>query len=233
MEEHHLLSAESIATLVGFIASLCFTVQYIPQAWKNYQRKSIHGFSTTGIIIKLIGASFLMSNSILTNENINVVCYGVFGVLQHSLFVLQFSIYPSEEKAGSAPVKSRDQFLWWLLFPLLPILLGVYEPQTLHITHTIKPLTQLISHIPQLRVCIQLKTTSGVSLPSQHLTFVGGLAGLYMCVVIPPVSDMTYLIYVNSILQALSVYMLTVYYDGWQTFVITKDKDTQLVKSNV
>ncbi len=73
--------------------------RYIPQTVYNFKRKSVHGFSTTGIIIKHIGASFLFVNSILlggkfaicvTNEeNISVAMYGLCGVVQHSIFMIQ------------------------------------------------------------------------------------------------------------------------------------------------
>lgn len=76
---------EIFATLAGTFASICFTLQfadcgalillialisliirYLPQAWLNYQRQSVKGFNTTGIIIKLLGACFLTVNAYLT-----------------------------------------------------------------------------------------------------------------------------------------------------------------------
>ena len=35
------------------------------------------------------------------------------------------------------------------------------------------------SHLPQLKVCYDLKTTSGISLLSQHFNIIGGLLGVY------------------------------------------------------
>jgi hypothetical protein len=46
------------------VTRFLFSVRYLPQAWKNYKRGSVAGFSTSGIILKLIGASFLCVNSI-------------------------------------------------------------------------------------------------------------------------------------------------------------------------
>ena len=83
---------EILATLAGTLASICFTLQYVcihsdffcafhfvsinthpvfvyrylPQAWLNYQRQSVKGFYTIGIIIKLVGACFLTINAYLT-----------------------------------------------------------------------------------------------------------------------------------------------------------------------
>lgn len=82
------------------------TIRYLPQAWLNYVRKSVKGFSSLGIIIKLVGASFLLVNAILTQgrvevyysivskfkskENYPVIAYGLVNVLQHSVFLVQY-----------------------------------------------------------------------------------------------------------------------------------------------
>ena len=60
------LNSEHIGQFLGMTATFCFTLQYAPQALLNYQRKSTKGFSSNGIIIKLIGAAFLMINAYLT-----------------------------------------------------------------------------------------------------------------------------------------------------------------------
>jgi len=225
-----------LAHTAGIFSSLCFLLQYVPQIVWNYSRKSVRGFSAVGIIIKLVGASFLLINALLTGENSAVVLYGLCNVVQHSVFMFQFSTYAhddahksekvdplsdankahsAKEVSKDAPSERKEQYLGWLFFPILPIFMGFYFPSTIYLTNSIKPVTQVISHLPQLKVCWQLKTTNGVSLTSQHLNLVGGIAGLYLCIVIPPVHSTTYLIYLNSILQALSLYALAIYYDGW------------------
>ena len=82
-----------LAETLGMIATICFTLQYMPQAYMNYRRKSCRGFSSTGIIIKLVGAAFLMINSYLLGELANVVLYGLFNVVQHSFFMIQLSFF--------------------------------------------------------------------------------------------------------------------------------------------
>jgi len=205
--------------------------RYLPQIALNFSRKSVRGFSATGIIIKHVGASFLFVNSLFIGEVLAVVLYGLCNVVQHSMFMCQFSIYSNVEftpldelriqkSSGNGEYihteKSfKEKYLLWLLFPLLPVFLGLIFPSSMYITNSIKPITQVLSHLPQLNVCYQLKTTSGVSLTSQHLNIIGGFAGLYMCSIIPPVSWATYLIYANSVLQALSLYAMAGYYDGF------------------
>lgn len=78
------------AECLGHLATCCFTIQYMPQAYKNYTRKSCHGFSSSGIVIKLVGAAFLMVNSYLLGELSSVILYGLFNVVQHSAFMIQY-----------------------------------------------------------------------------------------------------------------------------------------------
>ena len=47
--------------------------RYIPQTCLNFRRKSVVGFSTTGIIVKHVGASFLFMNSLLTGGKSHIV----------------------------------------------------------------------------------------------------------------------------------------------------------------
>lgn len=78
----------------------------------------------------------------------------------------------------------------------------------------IKPVSQLLSHIPQLYECYKLKTTKGVSLTSQHLNTLCGTFGLFMCHYIPPKTGWTYVLYINSLFQALTIYLCALIYDG-------------------
>jgi len=84
------LLSDEFAHVLGILSSICFALQYLPQAYLNFKRKSVKGFSTVGIIIKLIGASFLLLNSFLNGEVASVVFYVLINVVQHSVFILQF-----------------------------------------------------------------------------------------------------------------------------------------------
>jgi len=180
------------ATFLGGLATLLFAVQYIPQAHYNYSRKDVLGFSATGIVIKLIGASFLTVNSLATFEPWPVLGYGLANTIQHFFFMIQFGIYPAGEHAP------RRLLFLWLFFLLLPYYLAKYLPASIPYTSYIKPITQIVSHLPQLSECWRLQTTRGVSLASQHLNFLGGLAGLYMCFLLKT-SITTILLYINNI----------------------------------
>ncbi len=51
-------------------------------------------------------------------------------------------------------------------------------PDTIAYTNSMKPISQVISHFPQLWVCIKMQSVSGVSMLTQHLNFFGGVSGL-------------------------------------------------------
>jgi uncharacterized protein with PQ loop repeat len=61
----------NVGVMLGNFATVCFTLQYIPQMIKNYKRQSVQGFSTAGIIMKLLGASFLTINAYILGGNLN------------------------------------------------------------------------------------------------------------------------------------------------------------------
>lgn len=196
---------ENAAQLAGMLASLLFTLQYAPQAVLNWRRKSVKGFSTTGILIKHVGACFLFINTFLLAEKQSVVVYGAFNVMQHSIFLAQFVLYTG---------KGSESFGLWLFFPLLPLVLGKVWPESMLVTNMVKPLAQVASHLPQLMLCWRIRSTSGVSMMTQHFNIIGGVLGLFMLWVTPPVSFTTYLIYVNSMFQALSLYALGMKFHG-------------------
>lgn len=148
-------------------------------------------------------------------ETASVVLYGVFNVIQHSIFMLQFAVYKQDYK-----------FFIWLAFPLIPYFMGQLLPSTIPLTNMIKPGAQVFSHIPQLWLCYQRKTAQGVSLKTQHLNMVGGVAGMIMCIIITPKSKMTYFLYINSMFQAISLYFVAFVYDNY-TFCIPHQAKTK------
>lgn len=153
----------------------------------------------------LVGASFLAVNAWVTGEAIPVVAYGALGAFQHCGFMIQFFLYEKRDNM---------QYLMWILFPIVPYCFVLWAPATMVYSNYFKPLSQVGSHIPQMLECKRLKTTSGVSLMSQHLNFFGGFLGMYMCWFIPPRSPMPWLLYINSVLQSSSVYALWLWYDS-------------------
>ena len=138
-----------------------------------------------------------------------MVLYGALGALQHMAFMVQFFQFER---------KNNVQFLLWILFPMVPYMLSEWMPVTMHLTTYFKPVSQVLSHIPQLLECKRVRTTAGVSMMSQHLNFVGGLMGIYMCIVIPPRSKMPWMLYINSVGQAVTLYMSWLVFDSGYWF---------------
>jgi uncharacterized protein with PQ loop repeat len=163
----------------------------------------VKGFSTTSILIKLIGASYFGVNSFLQGETMSVILYGAFNIGQHLLFMIQFLTFTKQ-----------NIFIWYCFIPLIPLFTGYFLPWSLVYTNSIKPICQVLSHVPQLLVSWRLKSTDGVSLPSQHLNIFGGVCGLFMCFILGYQSYTTPLVYLNSILQAVSIYVLCIHFDG-------------------
>lgn len=188
------------------ITSVMFTLLYVPQMLLNRRRKSVEGFSSQAIVIKLFGAAFLTVNSLYTGEAIPVIAYGTLNVAQHSLFMLQFFTY--------AKIHNFRYLVCIIVAPLLPYLAALYFPGSLVVTNYFKPLSQVFSIVPQLLECRRLQTASGVSLLSQHLNFLGGLMGIYMCSIIPPKSSITWFLYINSCGQAFCIYAMWLWYDS-------------------
>eukprot|EP00761_Pharyngomonas_kirbyi_P006796 gb/GECH01006805.1/.p1 GENE.gb/GECH01006805.1/~~gb/GECH01006805.1/.p1 ORF type:complete len:282 (+),score=33.11 gb/GECH01006805.1/:1-846(+) len=197
-----------IAYTLGYVATACFTLQYIPQLILNHRRKTVKGFSGASVIIKLLGACFLAVNSMFTGEPMPVIVYGIFNVIQYLGLVFQFAMLSGDK-------------IWmlWSFFPLVPYAMDSVVPISIAITNLIKPVSQVVSHIPQLQECVRIKSTQGVSLVSQYLNLMGGIAGLLMLLLVPPQSILTYLLYINSMLQAVTLFYLAVQYDGYTRLI--------------
>ena len=149
----------AFAHICGTIATACATAQYMPQLLLNWRRHSTHGLSASSIILKLVGASFLLFNSIFLKESMPVVLYGLGNVITHVIFMLQFHYYAKQERErlleqkrqaaeeamtkeqGPRPVLFdkietflvRYQYLLWALFPLVPLLLDVLNPSLIRL----------------------------------------------------------------------------------------------------
>jgi hypothetical protein len=85
-----------LANVLGTLSSVLFMCMYFPQFLLNHTRRSTQGFSSTGIIIKLVGTSFLSVNAFVMGETIAVVLYGALGMVQHQAFMIQFFLYETK-----------------------------------------------------------------------------------------------------------------------------------------
>jgi hypothetical protein len=79
-------------------------------------------------------------------------------------------------------------------------------------TDAIKPLSQLVSNIPQIIACVKLHTTTGLSMYGQHLHFAGALFGFMMLILQQNFSFVAWFLYANSFAQTYSIYTLAAWY---------------------
>ena len=196
-----------VACWLGSIASFCFFIVYVPQFCLNMKRKSVAGFSLHSTIIKYIGSAFLCFNSLFNGAGFPVFLYGLLNTFQHGLFLVQFWMYSSNKYS-----------ILFIFIAAIPYLLATYFPYTIQYTDYVKPLCQVLSHIPQVIQCIKLHTTTGCSLMGQHLNLIGSIFGLIMCYLEDEKSIKTWIIYFNSGFQAISLYLIAFWYHEMRFF---------------
>eukprot|EP01006_Ploeotia_vitrea_P047650 TRINITY_DN67146_c4_g2_i1.p1 TRINITY_DN67146_c4_g2~~TRINITY_DN67146_c4_g2_i1.p1 ORF type:complete len:246 (-),score=5.03 TRINITY_DN67146_c4_g2_i1:203-940(-) len=210
-----MLVLHAIAHGLGYVATIAFFIQYVPQIHLNYKRKTCEGFSSVAILVKLIGASFMFINFLLDEKKPpwSVVIYALINVGQYSVLIIQFVLY-------------NHRWMYCSYFLVIPtaIITSFALPATMAWTNSIKPATQVISQIALLAECVRIKSTRGVSLMSMHFNGIGGAAGTIMCIILSQ-RLYTLMLYVNSFGQAVSIYVLAAMYDwNWN------DKDGLLAK---
>ena len=79
-------SQEQLAISTGMLATTLFSLVYVPQLYLNMKRQSTEGFSQASMVIKLVGGSFLLVNSIQAGEATPVVLYGTGACVHETLW---------------------------------------------------------------------------------------------------------------------------------------------------
>lgn len=191
-----LMTREGVGEVLGVVSTVCVILQYLPQTIHNHRRHSVDGFSASSMCVKSIGASFLFVNALVMKEPIAVILYGLVNIVQMDIFACQIAFY-----------RRKRIYLSWFFLPLVPWALASLWPASVGVTYVAKPIAQVVSHVPQLVLCVRERSTRGVSMSTQHLNFGGGVAGLLMLWLLRRhVSFWSYMLYVNSMLQALTLY---------------------------
>ncbi|KAJ4459482.1 putative transmembrane protein [Paratrimastix pyriformis] len=194
----------AVSGVASVISVAAFFFQYFPQLILNHRRRSVEGISLPGVLLKLLGATFLFVDAYLLDEPDALILYGLINTCQMMFFVHQFALY-----------QRQYRIYWWLLSPLIPYVCGTLLPASIPFTYGIKPATQIASHLPQLLLCFRTHSTQGISRLSQHLNLIGGIAGLVSLWLTPRlVSRISYLTYFNSVMQAVTLYYLFWRYPG-------------------
>jgi uncharacterized protein with PQ loop repeat len=85
--------------VAGFIATICFSISAIPQAWKSFKEKNAYGISWGTIILWVLGEVFMLAYTLgkygisdmylLTNYSINTVVCSV---------ILYYKVFPYDDR---------------------------------------------------------------------------------------------------------------------------------------
>ena len=183
---------------MGYIATVIFLLQPVPQIALNRSRGSVRGYSSLAVGIKMLGASFLMTNYIVLRERLPTRVYAVICVVQLLILLIQAALY-----------ERRRLYLYFCCTPVPCWWLATFYPSTMTYSTWLKPITQIVAHFPVLATCIRERSMKGISFLSIHCNALGGMCGLLMCTLVELKSPYTTtLIYFNSLLQALTLYAL-------------------------
>jgi hypothetical protein len=192
---------EEYAQIFGDLSSVCFFLVYVPQFLFNCRRQSVMGFSLSSVVLKLVGSAFLFVNSVYKEAPFPYIIYGLLNTVEHSMFLAQFLLYGKQVRP-----------LLFIATPILPWVICEYFPEFIKITDMVKPITQLISNVPQILACVAIKTTTGLSMYGQHLHFVGSILGFMMLLLQQNFSFFAWFLYTNTFFQAYSIYVLAAWY---------------------
>ena len=206
---------EDIGCWFGNFGALIFFFVHFPQLLFNYQRKSTEGFSSTSVFIRNFGLSFHVTNSLIEKLHKPYILTGIILLFLLQIYFIQFTIYRKNKK-----------YLFGLLIPIIPFIINFLFPEIISITNWLNPISQIICYIPYIFSCLKVASTNGISLLGQHINFLGGIFGFLMCSINCNCSQMTWLFYCISLIQSLSIFLLSLSYNEYRLF------DKKIIKSN-
>ncbi|OHT03758.1 PQ loop repeat family protein [Tritrichomonas foetus] len=195
------------AHFFGNISTLCFFLVYIPQIYMVFSLRSTEGFSLSSAKLKLLGSAFLCVNSIFKGDSLPLILYGFLNTVELIFLLLPFFLFNGEWKP-----------LLYIGVVFIPLFICKFMPELIPFTDYIKPITQLMSNIPQLYQCMKVGTTRYVSMFSLHLHFGGSIFGFMMLIILQNFSFYSWFIYGNSFLQAFSVYIAAAWFGELRFF---------------
>jgi hypothetical protein len=156
-----------VCVCVCVCARVCFVFSFLFFSFLSPHCRHQRGFFRHSPIVgKHITRSLTHSHSLTHPLSLTLTL-----TLYHSLsnfLTRQFEYYGSEDDLLPPLERKRvghrlfSSILYWLVFPVLPIGLALYFPRSVLLTNSIKPLCQVFSHLPQLKV----GSTHGISICS-------------------------------------------------------------------
>lgn len=190
---------EKFGCICGSFAAFVYFFVQIPQIIKNYKRKTTSGFSIYYVIIRLIGTSFFFVNSSIKKLAWPIILSGVLLYISFGFLLVQHAFYEY----------SRPHY-FFLLVIVFPIAFGLAYPASIKITDFINPIFQIVAYIPFINECLKAKTTSGVSLLSFHINFLGSVLGILMCTITDQCDSTGWFLHIISMCQSAAIYMIAI-----------------------
>lgn len=198
-------SYDNIASGCGTVAAITFFLVQIPQIFLNWSRKSTEGLSWESVLIRTFGISFHVVNGIIQEMPFPLLLTGILLLLETLILFIQFAVY-----------KKNRLFYLGFLIPLLPIILSLSCPASIRITNWVNPATQILCYIPLVWVCVENRTTTGISLFGQHLNYMGAVLGILMCGLNCQCNVVAWVFYGISLAQVTSVYVVAFVFDEFR-----------------
>ena len=195
----------SIGYWIGNIGAVSFFFVSFPQILLNYRRKSTNGFSALFVLIRLFGISFQISFGIIGTLQKSALFTAFLIALENMVFLIQLSIY-----------RKNRYFLLGFLLPLPGIITTLAFRESIVVTKWFYSICQVVCYIPYIITLISTHSTLGVSLFGQHLNFIGSLCGILMCCITVESDIVTWIFYIFSFFQALSVFFLALAFDEYR-----------------
>ena len=84
------------ATIVGFLATLCSTSSFVPQAWKVIKTRDMSGVSTKMYAVTVVGFSLWFAYGLLLGELPLILTNGICLLL--SGFILGMKLLPRRKR---------------------------------------------------------------------------------------------------------------------------------------
>lgn len=193
--------------ILGSFAAISFMFVQLPQLILNFRRKSTTGFSPFYVVIRMLGLSFHVVNGMITNMTLPLLISGTLLLVELFIFVFQFTRY-----------NKKPLYYISYMVVLIPIILSSLWPKSIEVTSYFNPVVQIVCCVPYILECIRAQTTLGISMFGQHLNFLGGILGLYMCSITTACNDIGWLFYVVPAGQSLTIFTLSIYYNEFRLF---------------
>lgn len=190
-------SYDGFACWIGNVAAIVTFLQNIPQIILNLKRKSVKGFSSLSVIIRIFGTSFLMINEIIKKTSFSILLSAILLLIEYVIYIIQFIMYTSNK-----------YYILSFLIPIPCICLSCFWKASITVTQYFPAICSILNYIPFVATVLQAHTTIGISMISQILNYSSGIFGLLQCSIECGCDTISWLFFVISIIQGVIIFII-------------------------